>query len=105
MVIDTAPTEREMGASAALADIILVPCTASGLDVEATERTLGIIEAVPKRRDEPMKVALVPNQIDRRTLEGRQLVEKLEQLAKRSPRLTNRSAYVRCFAAGESVAT
>jgi chromosome partitioning protein len=56
VVIDTAPTEREMGASAALADIILVPCTASGLDIEATERTLGIIEAVRKRRREPMKV-------------------------------------------------
>jgi hypothetical protein len=26
-----------------------------------------------------MKVVLVPNQIDRRTLEGRQLVEELEQ--------------------------
>jgi chromosome partitioning protein len=50
VVIDTAASEREMGASAALADIILVPCTASGLDVEATERTLGILEAVRKRR-------------------------------------------------------
>jgi chromosome partitioning protein len=72
VLIDTAPTEREMGASAALADIILVPCTASGLDIEATERTLRIIEAVPKRRREPMKVVLVPNRIDRRTLEGRE---------------------------------
>ena len=106
VVIDTAPTEREMGASAALADIILVPCTASGLDAEATERTLGIIEAVRKRRHEPMKVVLVPNQIDRRTLEGRQLVEELEQFGEEvAPALTNRSAYVRCFAAGESVAT
>jgi chromosome partitioning protein len=106
VVIDTAPTEREMGASAALADIILVPCTASGLDVEATERTLGIIEAVRKRRREPMKVVLVPNRIDRRTLEGRQLVEELEQFGEEvAPALTNRSAYVRCFAAGESVAT
>jgi chromosome partitioning protein len=49
---------------------------------------------------------LVPNRIDRRTLEGRQLVEELEQFGEEvAPALTNRSAYVRCFAAGESVAT
>jgi chromosome partitioning protein len=79
VMIDTAPGEREMGASAALADVILVPCTASGLDIEATERTLGVIEAVRKRRRELMKVVLVPNRIDRRTLEGRQFVEGREQ--------------------------
>jgi chromosome partitioning protein len=46
VMIDTAPAN----ASAALAAIILVPCTASGLDIEATERTRGVIEAVRKRR-------------------------------------------------------
>src|SRR5580698_2929741 len=34
VVIDTPPNEREMGASIAMADLILVPCTASGLDIE-----------------------------------------------------------------------
>jgi chromosome partitioning protein len=48
---------------------------------------------------------LVPNRIDRRTLEGRQLVEELEQLDEEvAPAPTKRSAYVRCFAAGQSVA-
>ena len=48
----------------------------------------------------------MPNRIDRRTLEGRQLVEELEQFGEEvAPALTNRSAYVRCFAAGELVAT
>ena len=48
----------------------------------------------------------MPNRIDRRTLEGRQLVEELEQFGEEvAPALTNRSAYVRCFAAGQSVAT
>jgi chromosome partitioning protein len=84
VVIDTAPTEREMGASAALADIILVPCTASRLDIEATERTLGIIEAVRKRRSEPMKVVLVPNRIDRRWRAVSSL-KSWSSLAKRSP--------------------
>src|SRR3954463_1193732 len=50
LVIDTAPNEREMGASIALANLILIPCTASGLDLEATAATLAIIAAVRARR-------------------------------------------------------
>src|SRR5262245_54136052 len=45
VVIDTAPNEREMAAAIAMADVILVPCTASGLDIEATAHTLAIIRA------------------------------------------------------------
>src|SRR5205807_5348836 len=50
VVIDTAPNERAVAASIAMADVILVPCTPSGLDLEATRETLAIIRAVRVRR-------------------------------------------------------
>jgi chromosome partitioning protein len=104
LVIDTAPSARELGASIALADLILVPCTASGLDLEATQRTLAIIEAVRDRRTRPIRVILVPNRIDRRTLEGQQLYEELQSFGETvSGPIANRSAFVRSFTTGESV--
>ena len=68
LVIDTAPNERLVGASIAIADLVLVPCTASGLDIEATERMMGIVTAVRRRRLAPLTMILVPNRVDRRTL-------------------------------------
>ena len=104
LVIDTAPNEREMGASIALSDVILVPCTASGLDLAATERTLSIIGAVRGRRKAPLAVILVPNRIDRRTLEGRQLIDELLSFGETvSTGVSHRSAFVRAFTAGQAV--
>jgi chromosome partitioning protein len=105
VVIDTAPGERQLGASIAVSDLILVPCTASGLDVEATQRTIAIIEAVRRRRVLPLAVILVPNRIDRRTQEGRQLEQELIDLGEIvSPTIGYRSAFVRAFHVGQSVA-
>jgi chromosome partitioning protein len=104
LVIDTAPNEREMAASIALSDLILVPCTASGLDLEATERTLSIIRAVRGKRRAPVRVILVPNRVDRRTLEGRQLVDELHSFGEPvSGAIANRSAFVRAFTTGQAV--
>lgn len=105
-VIDTAPNEREMAAAIAMADVILVPCTASGLDIEATANTLAIISAARKQRRQNVRVVLIPNRVDRRTLEGRQLVEELREFGETvSPAIANRSAFVRSFSTGQSVAT
>jgi chromosome partitioning protein len=79
VVIDTAPNAREMGASIALANLILVPCTPSGLDLDATLQTLAIIDAAREHRRDQIKVILVPNRLDRRTLEGRQLIDELSE--------------------------
>lgn len=104
-VIDTAPSERLLAASIALADIVVVPCTASGLDIEATDGTITIVKAVRSRRASPLGVLLVPNRIDRRTLEGRQLEAELRTFGERvSPTIGYRSAFVRAFAEGQSVA-
>jgi chromosome partitioning protein len=106
VVIDTAPNAREMGASIALANLILVPCTGSGLDLEATAQTLAVINAARERRRDPIKVVLVPNRLDRRTLEGRQLIEALSEFGEIvGPPIASRSAFVRSFTSGQSVAS
>jgi chromosome partitioning protein len=106
VVIDTAPNAREMGASVALANVILVPCTPSGLDIDATAQTLAIIGAARERRRDRIKVILVPNRLDRRTLEGQQVVEELSEFGEIvAPPIASRSAFVRCFTSGQSVAS
>jgi chromosome partitioning protein len=103
-VIDTAPSERQLAASIALADLVLVPCTASGLDIEATERTVAIIRAVRGRRPSHLAVIIVPNRIDRRTLEGQQLERELQTFGEIvGPAIGSRSSFVRAFAAGQSI--
>jgi chromosome partitioning protein len=106
VVIDTAPSARQMGASIAVANLILVPCTASGLDLDATAQTLAIIEAARKWRRDRIKVILVPNRLDGRTLEGRQLVEELSEFGEIvAPPIASRLAFVRSFTNGQSVAS
>jgi chromosome partitioning protein len=106
IVIDTAPNARGMGASIAVADLILVPCTASGLDIDATAQTLAIIKAARERRRDHIQVILVPNRLDGRTLEGRQLVAELGEFSETvAPPITSRLAFVRSFAYGQSVAS
>lgn len=106
VVIDTAPNAREMGASIALANLILVPCTPSGLDLDATLQTLAIIDAARERRRDRIKVILVPNRLDRRTLEGRQLLDELSTFGEAvGPPIASRAAFVRCFTSGQSVAS
>ena len=103
-VIDTAPEDQALGAALALANVVLLPCTPSGLDIAATIRALGIVNAVRARRRDPLKVAIVPSRVDPRTLEGRQLIEELSELGEAiGPPIGNRAAYVRAFAAGQSV--
>lgn len=106
VVIDTAPSERQLGAAIALADLVLVPCTASGLDVAATERTIQIINSTRKYRRSPLAVILVPNRIDRRTLEGQQLEDELHHFGEFvGPAIGSRASFIRAFAVGESIAT
>lgn len=105
VVIDTPPNARYIGASLAVADILLVPCTPSGLDLEATEQMMSIVESVRTRRPSPLGVILVPNRVDRRTLEGLQLETELRRFGEDvGPPIGSRSAFVRAFATGRSIA-
>ncbi len=104
LVIDTAPNDRALGASIAVADLILIPCTPSGLDIEATVRTLEIIDNVRARRKEKIRVILVPNRVDQRTLEGQQLADELIAFGEPvAAPIGDRSVFVRAFTTGQSV--
>jgi chromosome partitioning protein len=104
VVVDTPPSDDSLAASIALADVAVIPVLPSGLDLEATNRTLEIVGAVRARRAEYVHVVLVPNRVDRRTLEGRQLVEEMEEYGEIiAPPIGNRTAFVRAFSMGNSV--
>ena len=78
----------------------------SGLDLDATLQTLAIIDAARERRRDRIKVILVPNRLDRRTLEGRQLLDELSTFGEAvGPPIASRAAFVRCFTSGQSVAS
>jgi chromosome partitioning protein len=105
VVVDTAPSEQALSASTGVSSLVLVPCTPSGLDLEAMVRALEIIDTVRARRRGHPSLILVPNRVDARTLEGRQLVEELTGFGEVvSPTIGDRSAFVRAFSAGHSVA-
>ena len=105
LVVDTAPSVRALGASIAVASVVVIPCSPSGLDIEATAETLEIIDKVRTRRNGQPPLVIVPNRVDARTLEGRQLLDELIGFNEPvSPTIGSRSAFVRAFSAGRSVA-
>lgn len=104
LIVDCAPNDRTLGAVLAVANMVLLPCTPSGLDIEATARTLDIVRSVRGNRRNALRALIVPNRVDRRTLEGQQLFEELATLGEQvAPPIGNRSAFVRAFASGQSV--
>jgi chromosome partitioning protein len=104
IVIDTSPNERSVAAALALSTVCMIPCTPSGLDVDATLKTLDIVRAVRERRRPRLNVVLVPNRVDPRTLEGRQIVEELLELGEPvAPAVGARTTFLRAFSSGSSV--
>lgn len=104
VVIDTAPHERAAAVALELADLAVVPCTPSGLDLEATIRTLEIVRALRRSRGVALGVVLVPNRVDWRTLEGRQIGEALAELGEEvAGPVGTRVDFVRAFGSGRSV--
>jgi chromosome partitioning protein len=104
VIVDTAPSEHALSASTGISNLVLVPCTPSGLDLEAMVRALEIIDTVRTRRRGLPSMILVPNRVDARTLEGRQLVEELTGFNEAvAPTIGDRSAFARAFSTGRSV--
>jgi chromosome partitioning protein len=103
-VIDCGPNDYSLAAACALTDVALLPCGASGLDIDGTVRALRQIETARSQRHTPLTVLVVPTRVDGRTIEGRQLVEQLRALGEVVTRpLTSRVDYVRAFTAGLAV--
>jgi chromosome partitioning protein len=104
VVMDCAPHDRILGAACALASVVLVPCTPSGLDLEAAAQTLAIVNAVRHRRRPDLNVILTPNRVDSRTLEGRQLMAEMASFAEPvGPAVGSRASFVRAFSAGLAI--
>jgi chromosome partitioning protein len=104
VVIDTPPSEAALGAALAIANVVIIPCTPSGLDLEATIKTLEHVQLVRARRTQPLHVILAPNRVDRRTLEGKQLAEELGRFGEIvTEPIGSRSAFVRSFFFGRSI--
>jgi chromosome partitioning protein len=105
VIVDTAPSIPAVGTSIAIANLALVPCTPSGLDLESAIKTLEIINQVRRLRHGYPHVMLIPNRVDARTSEGKQLVGELASFGEVvSSTVGYRTAFVRAFSDGRSIA-
>jgi chromosome partitioning protein len=104
-VVLDAPAHVGAAALAAgkIADLVLVPVTASGVDLAATRTVVGLIrQARLLRRSDAPKCLIVPSKIDRRTDAGRQIDERLRSFGENvGPAIHQRTAFVEAFGAGQ----
>ncbi len=105
LILDCPPhLDAALGAAVALSQLVLIPCGPSGLDLLTIRDVLGVVVRARKRRDGTPDVLLVPNRVDRRTTEGRDLVAELGKFGEPvGTALADRSAYVRAFNTGDTV--
>jgi chromosome partitioning protein len=104
-VVLDAPAHVSAAALAAgkIADLVLVPVTASGVDILATRAVVDLIrKARLIRRSGAPKCLIVPSKIDRRTDAGRRIDEQVQQFGETvGPAIHQRTAYVDAFGAGQ----
>lgn len=88
-------------AALAVADLLVVPVTASGVDLASTARALELVrEARDVRGDGRPRCLLVPSRVDRRTAAGREIEGVLHELDEPvGPAVGQRSAHVDAFSA------
>jgi chromosome partitioning protein len=104
VVLDTAPTARGLNAALAVASLVVVPCTPSGLDIEATRQSIAMIGEARQQHRRHIGAILVPNRVDLRTLEGRQFFQELQSFGEAvGPPIGHRVALVRAFTTGQAV--
>jgi chromosome partitioning protein len=104
VVIDCPPhvggaTEAAVG----IADLVLIPVTASGADLAATLKALELVHGMREVRDDGGPACIVvPSKIDSRTALGREIGEVLEQLGEKvGPAIHQRVAFVESFGQGQ----
>ena len=90
-------------AAGKIADLVLIPVTASGVDLVATEAAVELIRnARTVRRGGGPRCLIVPSKIDRRTDAGRQIEERLLRFGEPvGPTVHQRTAFVEAFGAGK----
>jgi chromosome partitioning protein len=104
-VVLDAPAHVGAAALAAgrIADLVLVPVTASGVDLAATRTIVDLIrQARVKRRSYAPKCLIVPSKIDRRTDAGRRIDEHVRNFGENvAPAVHQRTAFVESFGSGQ----
>jgi chromosome partitioning protein len=90
-------------AAGKIADLVLIPVTASGVDLLATRAAVELIrQARILRRSGVPRCLIVPSKIDRRTDAGRQIDEQLRGFGETvGPSIHQRTAFVEAFAEGK----
>ncbi len=91
-----------------IADLLVVPCGPSSLDIGGAEGTIARAREV--RRTDPsgssLKIVCVPMRVDSSHEEGSQIFDALSELGESvGPSLSYNVAFVRCFAAGVTVSS
>jgi chromosome partitioning protein len=90
-------------AAGRIADLVLIPVTASGVDLMATRAAVDLIQhARVLRRSGGPKCLIIPSKIDRRTDAGRHIAEQLQCFGESvGPAVHQRAAFVEAFGAGQ----
>lgn len=90
-------------AASKIADLVLIPVTASGIDLVATEAAVELVrQARGIRRSGSPRCLIVPSKIDRRTDAGRQIDQKLQNFGEPiGPAIHQKIAFVEAFGAGK----
>jgi chromosome partitioning protein len=106
VVIDSPPHFGvAMGAVLGVADLVLVPCSPTGLDLMATNETLGVVREVRKTRKGKPRALIVPNRVDIRLSSGQQLPDVLKDIGEPvAQSLGDRAVFSDAFSAGQTVA-
>jgi chromosome partitioning protein len=106
IVLDSPPhLNAALGGVIGLADVAVIPCGPSGLDLIATGETVGLVREIRDARgDGRPRITLVPNRVDRRTASGRELCDALADMGEPvAPEVHYRTAFVDAFNAGQWV--
>jgi chromosome partitioning protein len=90
-------------AAAKIADLALIPVTASGIDLAATRTIVDVIrEARLLRHSGAPRCLVVPSKIDRRTDAGRHIDERVRSFGENvAPAIHQRTVFVEAFSAGQ----
>jgi len=90
-------------AAARIADLVLIPVTASGVDLVATRAAVDLIRAARAARGNGApRCLMVPSKVDRRTDAGRRIEEQLQQFGEAvGPAVSQRASFAEAFGAGQ----
>ena len=90
-------------AAGKIADLVLIPVTASGVDLLATQSAVELVrQARLLRRSGVPRCLIVPSKIDRRTDAGRQIEDNLRGFGEPvGPSVHQRTAFVEAFGEGK----